>query len=97
MTYDGKPVTFHLVLVAASSPIENPLLGIRQYAWFLLAEKLQEKNVSCHLVLARNGEDMSSLIGLYDKTVGMSFQGLLTLTDRRRSDGFKEPSRRTLS
>ncbi|TEB32521.1 hypothetical protein FA13DRAFT_259565 [Coprinellus micaceus] len=58
----------HLVLVAASAPIDNPLLGIRQYAWFLLAEKLQKANISCHLVLARNGEDMSSLIGLYDKT-----------------------------
>ncbi|KAJ3534502.1 hypothetical protein NMY22_g6895 [Coprinellus aureogranulatus] len=42
VTYDGRPVTLHLILVAASSPIENPLLGIRQYAWFLLAEKLQQ-------------------------------------------------------
>ncbi|KAF6753223.1 hypothetical protein DFP72DRAFT_902246 [Ephemerocybe angulata] len=68
VTYGGKPVTSHLVIVAATAPIDDPLLGIRQYAWFLLAEKLQKANIFCHLVLVRNTEDMSSLIGLYDKT-----------------------------
>ncbi|RXW17713.1 hypothetical protein EST38_g8141 [Candolleomyces aberdarensis] len=91
VVYAGQPVSSHLIIVAASAPFDNPLLGIRQYAWFLLAEKLKkarsllsfyfahpgnspylllsdQANIYCHLVLARNEENMSSLIGLFDKT-----------------------------
>ncbi|KAJ2927042.1 hypothetical protein H1R20_g10054, partial [Candolleomyces eurysporus] len=68
VVYAGAPVSSHLIIVAASAPFDNPFLGIRQYAWFLLAEKLKKANIYCHLVLARNEENMSSLIGLFDKT-----------------------------
>ncbi|TFK21625.1 hypothetical protein FA15DRAFT_658131 [Coprinopsis marcescibilis] len=67
--FEGQPVTGHLIVVAASAPVDNPLLGIQQYAWFLLADKLTQANAFCHLVLAPSKENMGSLIGLFDKTV----------------------------
>ena len=44
--FEGQPVTGHLIVVAASAPIDNPLLGIQQYAWFLLADKLTQVSFS---------------------------------------------------
>ncbi|KAL4062435.1 hypothetical protein V8B97DRAFT_2026764 [Scleroderma yunnanense] len=73
--HDG-PVSLHLIIVAASSPLEGiwsvaPQAGKSE--WQLVAEKLAQNKIHCHMIL-RAAQNMRSLEELFLANVGCNFK-----------------------
>ncbi|KAF7416316.1 hypothetical protein PC9H_002581 [Pleurotus ostreatus] len=72
--FQGQAAALHLVIVAATAPSEDPTgleLGLPPEGgsvWHLLAEKMSQADILCHIVLA-SSQNMSSLTSMFDETI----------------------------
>lgn len=64
----GRPAALHLIIVAASTPSDDGMGGGNSFStWSLLAQKMAQANIHCHVVMSPN-EDMTSLTFLFEET-----------------------------
>lgn len=78
----GRPAALHLIIVAASTPSDDGMGGGNSFStWSLLAQKMAQANIHCHVVMSPN-EDMTSLTFLFEETVSIE----TCVSDDWRSD-----------
>ncbi|KIJ62471.1 hypothetical protein HYDPIDRAFT_30432 [Hydnomerulius pinastri MD-312] len=69
--FQGGPVSFHLIIVAASTPLEGTWgaltttrAQIGQSEWQVLGQKMAQTGIHCHMVL-RSSQDMRAMNDLF--------------------------------
>ncbi|TFK21634.1 hypothetical protein FA15DRAFT_672390 [Coprinopsis marcescibilis] len=67
--FEGRRVSLHLVIVAATDPTPYKRLRTKEYPWFLVAQQIAISGIYCHLALAKTGSDLSSFIGVFQKVI----------------------------